>query len=207
MHAWDEAVAALGGNAPGAVTVELDNRYAEPHRCYHTAEHVAAVLRDAKALADAVGLHERDRALVDLAACAHDVIHTGVPGEDERASAGWARRALDAAGIRPADAARVEELVLFTADHRVPDNDTAAGVLVDADLAILGGTAVEHDAYVAAVRAEYGHVPDPQWRVGRTRVLEQLLAVAPLYRTQAARERWEQQAQLNIRRELAALRG
>ena len=46
------------------------------------------------------------------------------------------------------------------------------GVLLDADLAILGSSPTTYDAYVAAVRAEYADVGDDEWRAGRTGVLE-----------------------------------
>ena len=205
---WVAAVVAVGGDEATAreYGADLTRRYAEPHRRYHTAEHIAAVLRAADLLADAVGLGHRDRALVTLAAWAHDVVYDARPGDDERASATWARSALDAARVGPADIARVEQLVLFTADHRAPDDDAAAAVLLDADLAVLGSAPAEYDAYAAAVRAEYADVPEHQWRLGRAHVLDQLLGTAALYRTPAARARWEQQAQLNLRRELATLR-
>lgn len=206
---WVAAIVALGGDEATAHVhaAELTRRYAEPHRRYHTAEHVEAVLRDIGLLADAGELGERDRALLTLAAWAHDVIYDARPGADERASAAWARSALEAAGVGAADIRRVEQLVLFTAEHRAPESDAAAAVLLDADLAVLGSTPADYDAYVAAVRAEYAQVPDTQWRVGRAEVLEKLLDAALIFRTAAARERWEHQAQLNMRRELAALRG
>lgn len=205
---WVAAVVAVGGDEAMArrYAAELTRRYAEPHRRYHTAEHVAAVLRAANLLADAVGLGHRDRALLALAAWAHDVIYDARPGDDERASAAWARSALEPARVGSADIARVEQLVLSTAEHRAPDDDIVAAVLLDADLAVLGSTRAEYDAYAAAVRAEYANVPENQWRLGRAHVLDQLLGAAALYRTPAARARWEHQAQLNLRRELAALR-
>jgi predicted metal-dependent HD superfamily phosphohydrolase len=147
----------------------------------------------------------RDIALVALAAWAHDVVYDGRPGDDERASAAWARRHLIAAGVGEADVARVEALVLATLDHSAPSGDRLAEALLDAELAILGADPVAYERYRLAVRAEYGHVADDQWRVGRAAVLRSLLAKEPLYRTPAARARWADQARHNLRAELTSL--
>jgi predicted metal-dependent HD superfamily phosphohydrolase len=194
---WDDAVRTLGG-APQPT--DLDQRYAEPHRRYHDTTHVQQVVRDAVALTSG-----RDRALVALAAWAHDVVYDGRPGEDERASAAWARRHLTAAGLADADVTRVEGLVLATLDHTAPPGDHLADALLDADLAILGAEPAAYERYQTAVRAEYAHVPDDQWRTGRAAVLRSLLAKDPLYRTAEARDRWADRAHRNLREELAAL--
>jgi predicted metal-dependent HD superfamily phosphohydrolase len=207
VRVWSEAVRRLGG-APDAAAVgaaDLARRYAEPHRRYHTATHVDAVVRDAGWLADELGLDDDDRAVVALAACAHDVVYGAQPGVDERASAEWARRQLRACGIAEEQVDRVAELVLATISHSPGTEDPAAPALLDADLAILGAEPEEYADYVAAVRAEYAAVPDDMWRSGRAAVLNALAARDPLYLTQPARRRWETQARTNVATELESL--
>jgi predicted metal-dependent HD superfamily phosphohydrolase len=193
---WDEAILALGGT-PGPA--EPAAHYAEPHRRYHDLAHVRQVVRDAVALTEG-----RDRALVALAAWAHDVVYEGRPGADERASAAWARARLTEAGLAAADVARVEGLVLATADHTAPPGDRAAQALLDADLAILAAGPEEYERYRRAVRAEYAHVTDDQWRAGRAAVLRSLLAKDPLYLLAG---HWEAAARRNLAAELAGLEG
>lgn len=189
---WDEAVLALGGTpAP----TDLVARYSESHRRYHDLRHVRQVVRDAVALTSG-----RDRALVALAAWAHDVVYDGRPGEDERASAAWARSHLVAAGVAEADVARVEGLVLATVDHVA--GDRVAQALIDADLAVLAGSPSEYERYRRAVRAEYAHVAEGDWRVGRAAVLRSLLAKEPLY---VLAPEWEAAARRNLAAELASL--
>lgn len=191
---WNEAILALGGTpAPTG----LEERYAEPHRRYHDFTHVRQVVRDAVALTEG-----RDRALAALAAWAHDVVYDGRPGDDERASAAWARTHLTAAGLAEADVARVEGLVLTTLDHTAPPGDRTAQALLDADLAILASAPDDYERYRQAVRAEYAHVPDEAWRTGRAAVLRSLLAKDPLYLL--ARD-WEPAARRNLTTELTAL--
>jgi predicted metal-dependent HD superfamily phosphohydrolase len=207
-RAWIEAVRQLGGSADTAIgaAAELDRRYAESHRGYHGTAHVEAVVRDCAQLADELGLDCDARALVTLAACAHDVVYDGRPGADERASADWARRHLAASAVAATGVERVGELVLATTTHAAADGDLLAAVLLDADLAILGAPPDAYIRYMVAVRKEYASVPDDQWRTGRTHVLTDLAARRRLYVTEPARRRWAAQARRNLATELAGLR-
>ncbi|ONI84457.1 hypothetical protein ALI144C_15000 [Actinosynnema sp. ALI-1.44] len=196
---WNQAVQVLGGNATDAAH-ELTRRYGEPHRAYHNAEHVAAVLREARAIAD---VSAEDWAILTLAICAHDVVYDSKPGDDERASAEWARRHLTAAGVPEAHVEKVEELVLATLGHQ--SEDGLAHVLLDADLSILGAEPAVYDGYAIAVRKEYASVPDDAWRRGRAAVLRNLLDRDVLFRTTAGKSRWDERARGNLRRELSHL--
>ncbi|MDT4930129.1 MAG: hypothetical protein QOF92_2996 [Pseudonocardiales bacterium] len=206
-EAWVAAVGHLGGGGGAAAdrAADLERRYAEPHRSYHTTTHLEAVLRDSAWLGDQIGLDPDERAIVALAACAHDVVYDAKPGDDERASAQWARHALTTAGLTEDLVQRVEHLVLLTLTH-TGDDDAAGAVLLDADLAILAAEPRAYADYVAAVRAEYASVTDEQWRTGRTDVLTNLLKQQPLFHTAPAQQKWEEPARRNLDSELQALR-
>ena len=193
---WDRAVVQLGGRLTSA-SDELVRRYAEPHRKYHNATHIDAVLRDVRLLSDV------DDPVLVLAVCAHDVVYDAKPGSDERASAAWARTALAEAGIGEEHVAQVESLVLATITHS--SEDPLAWILLDADLAILAAPVDVYSVYVAGVRAEYSMYPDDLWRQGRAQVLKSLLDKENLYQTARARALWEADARANLRRELAGL--
>ncbi|MFJ9778378.1 HD domain-containing protein [Amycolatopsis sp. NPDC101161] len=197
---WADAIAVLGGT-PGAWP-ELRARYGEPHRRYHTLTHAAAVARDSAWLAEDLG--ETDRAIVAVAAWTHDVVYDAKPGEDERASARWAREALDGVGETAKN--RVEGLILATIEHDAPPDDRLATALLDADLAVLGAPAEDYAVYAEGVRQEYAKYPDDVWREGRIAVLERMLA-RPLYRSEAARARWATAAAANLAAELTHWRG
>lgn len=207
--AWVDAVRLLGGDAQtaAAALADLSARYGESHRRYHDIAHARAVLRDAAVLAEELRLPDQERAVLAIAAGAHDVIYDARPGDDERRSAAWARDWLTRAGVGQAHAARVEELVLATTTHSAPPDDLTAWALLDADLAILGANPGVYERYRRAVREEYAIVDDEAWRAGRTAVMARMLARDPLYRTPAARRRWEASARFNIARELDRLAG
>ncbi|SCE75115.1 hypothetical protein GA0074695_0817 [Micromonospora viridifaciens] len=87
--------------------------------------------------------------------------------------------------------------------HTVDDPDGA--LLCDADLAVLAAPPDAYDHYAAAIRDEYAHVADADFRAGRAAVLASLLALPALYRLPALHRRWEAVARANLSRELAAL--
>jgi predicted metal-dependent HD superfamily phosphohydrolase len=204
---WVVAVDQFGGSADAAAAAaaELERRYREPHRRYHTLGHIEAVLADCARLAGEVGLSTAECAVVDLAACAHDIVYRAEPGADERASAAWATEQLAACEI-PSDVAdKVASTVLATISHT--SDDPAGQVMLDADLAILAARPVLYARYVDAVRAEYSALSDDEWRTGRAAVLGQLLDRPAIYSTEPAARWWDERARSNLTAELAALVG
>jgi predicted metal-dependent HD superfamily phosphohydrolase len=164
---------------------------------YHDLRHLEEVLDRLDVLAAAGAPF--DRTVVALAAWFHDAVYDGAADDEER-SARWAERALP-----PACAEEVARLVRTTIEHRPAADDPAGAVLSDADLGILAAPRGRYDAYVAGVRADFAHVGDHDFRAGRAAVLRDLVSRTHLFATPHARERWEDAARANLRRELAGL--
>jgi predicted metal-dependent HD superfamily phosphohydrolase len=202
---WAATVRAAGATADddavAAAGADLLGRWQQPHRHYHDAEHLAEVLA---AIDDLAG-DAADACAVRLAAWFHDAIYEGRPGDDEQRSADLAREVLTGLGVPAQRTDHVADLVRVTLHHDPAPDDADAAVLCDADLAVLGADADRYGRYVRAVRAEYGHVPEPMFRTGREMVLKALDAMPRLYRTAAARQRWEEAARANLARELGEL--
>lgn len=184
-------------------------RYREPQRRYHTVKHLAVVLEHVEVLltASAPSLAGPDADAARMAAWLHDVVYdpTAAPGVNEAASAAFGEARLAALGWTPPLIERVGGLVLVTATHETGD-DPAAGVVVDADLAVLGDRPAVYDAYVRGVRAEYAFIDDDGWRLGRAAVLRSFLDRPAIYATPTMRAAREARARANLTAELAALR-
>jgi predicted metal-dependent HD superfamily phosphohydrolase len=176
---------------------ELLHRWAEPHRRYHDVEHLATVLSIVDELTAS--------AEVRLAAWYHDAVYDPRAVDNEERSALLAVDAMSRLGVAPGTVDEVARLVRLTATHDPSDDDVNGRVLSDADLAVLARPWDEYQRYAAAVREEYRHVSDEDFRIGRAAVLRHLLDLPLLYRSPELHERWEAPARANLRRELEAL--
>ena len=177
-------------------------RHREKHRRYHTAAHVAWVIRHVDELAPVEPIEHLDEVIA--AAFYHDAVYEPTYPANERASARLARRDLASVGW---DADAVERVVsmIEATEHGVTDAEGDTAVLLDADLAILGADPAGYSTYVTGGRAEYRHVADDEWRSGRAAVLEGFLDRPTIYSTPTARDRWETRARANLAAELAGL--
>ncbi|GIJ51585.1 hypothetical protein Val02_84710 [Virgisporangium aliadipatigenens] len=144
-----------------------------------------------------------DPGAVRLAAWYHDAVYDPRGADNEGASAQLAAATLASLGADNVD--EVVRLVRLTAGHAPTAEDRNGRLLCDADLAVLAGTPQEYDAYAAAVRREYAHVPDELFRAGRSAVLRQLRDLPTLYRAVPDRAAWDSRARANLDRELTSL--
>jgi predicted metal-dependent HD superfamily phosphohydrolase len=184
------------------VTPALEAAYAEPHRAYHTRRHIEDCLAK---LAAVDGLSRADRRRLELAIWWHDAVYDPQRSDNEEASAAKALRELPALGVGADEAEEVARLVLLTKGHEAPPGDRLGALMVSIDLSILGAAPADYDAYAAAVRREYGHVPDEAFRAGRRRVLQGFLATGTLFPDPAFAARYDAAARANLAREIAAL--
>lgn len=171
--------------------------YGDPSRGYHDLRHLAEVL---ERLDELMPQGHPPRDVLLLAAWFHDAVHEGA-GDDEERSAQLAECEL--AGTP--HVAEVARLVRLTETHRPADDDLDGQLLCDADLAILAAPPERYGDYTAGVRAEYADVPDPDFRAGRRRILQDLLAKPTLFHTPMARDRWEAKARANVQAETEEL--
>jgi predicted metal-dependent HD superfamily phosphohydrolase len=178
----------------------LLGRWSEPQRQYHTVDHLAAVLDVVDRFAALAPHPERVR----LAAWMHDAVYDprALGDANERDSAEFAEGLLATLGVPDDTAAEVARLVGLTAGHATEDDDPDGELLCDADLAVLAGDDEAYAAYTAAIRREYAHVPDEDFRAGRAQVLKALLELPSIYRLEPLRAQWEERARANLAREL-----
>jgi len=197
---WNETWSRLGAVAPEALLAELVARYSEPHRFYHTLQHLREcffVLEPASHLA-------RRLAEVQLALWFHDAVYDTRAQDNEEESAHWAEQSLLAGGAGLDAAARVRKLVLTTKHNAVPEEEDAK-LLVDVDLSILGAEESRFAEYERQIRQEYGWVPEDLFRQGRARLLASLLNRSSIYSTAWFASRLEEQARKNLSRSLEEL--
>jgi predicted metal-dependent HD superfamily phosphohydrolase len=182
------------------VLAELLRRWTEPHRRYHTLQH----------LSECLAVFECDRALsehpgeVAIAVWFHDVVYDSGRHDNEAASADLARRVLLKAGGDAAVAERVHAAIMTTRHSAMPTTPDER-LLVDIDLAILGAEPARFAEYEAQIRDEYGFVPDAVFRSKRAEILSAFLARPVLFSTPALAQRFDAPARANLSRAIATL--
>lgn len=200
-QAWHRVV----GTAHEADLEHLLALHREAHRYHHTAVHVMWVLRHIASITATCMVD--DVSVVEGAALFHDAIYDPRASTNEADSAALAGDVLTAAGWSAQRCATVQQLILATVHQpgiAPADPSLAERVLVDADLAILGSDPASYRAYANAIRAEYTHITEPDWVVGRSAFLCGMLARPRIYSTPPMHDR-EARARANLSGELTGL--
>lgn len=182
-------------------TADLLARWAQPHRRYHTVEHLKAVLSHLDSMGKAGTAFDAEP--VYLAAWFHDAVYEVGRFDNESASARLARDTLIDHSSVVVD--EVVRLVEATTTHSVESQDLNGAALSDADLAVLGGSTADYATYAAAVRAEYADVPDEVFGPARAAILSAMLSNGAIYATAYGRQHWEASARANVAAEIGRL--
>lgn len=176
----------------------LIDRYSEPHRKYHSLQHLTECLAWFKSVANlAICAAE-----IEAALWFHDAIYEPIQPNNEELSALWAKDSLTESGVSAVSAARVQTLILATRHTALPVLPDER-LLVDIDLAILGSSKSRFDEYEQQIKEEYAYVPERLFREKRQEVLLSFLARENIYSTQYFRDVLEQQARANLQRAIA----
>jgi predicted metal-dependent HD superfamily phosphohydrolase len=177
---------------------ELMAAYRAPGRHYHDLRHIEDCLG---ALAGVDDLSATEREVLTEAIWWHDVVYDSTRSDNEELSARLAE-----AHVRPDLRPEVGRLIRLTKTHQVEPEDRLGALLISIDLSILGAEAARYDAYAAAIRQEFIHVGDSDYRAGRAKVLSQFAARPVIYPDAVFAARYDRQARANLARELASLR-
>ena len=188
---------------------DIAMRYNEPQRAYHSLQHIQQLFGQFDQVKN--NLHEPH--IIALALLYHDVIYEPTRSDNELKSAEYAVESLTGY-LNAEQCQHIYALIMMTASHQVEkwlnkakerEKYSDAAYLLDMDLSILGSSWSVYEHYAHAVRQEYAHVSDDDYRVGRMAVLKELLAHPTLYLTDYYYERLEKQARKNIEHEITLL--
>jgi predicted metal-dependent HD superfamily phosphohydrolase len=182
-------------------------RWREPHRHYHTMQH----LEECLALFSTVRAEAARPAEVEAALWLHDAVYDPRSTDNEERSAALGTVMLVDAGAAPDAIERVRTMILATRHHDAriaePLSTDDAALVCDIDLAILGADRERFEEYERQVRAEYAWVPASVYGSRRAEVLRGLAARPYLFVTASLQARFEVRARENIARSTARLEG
>lgn len=175
-------------------------RWTEPHRAYHTPQHLLECL----SMHDFLSGYCVHSDIVALALWYHDIIYNVHQHDNEERSAELAYSTYVKSGGSPILGDELRKIVLATS-HRHPVKTVEAAVTADSDLAILGAPRERFEEYERQVRAEYAHMEDRHYAVGRLKALAPFLSRRQIFRTPLLRNLLEERAQQNLGRSVLAL--
>lgn len=202
LRVWVRLFRALDLDPPAPPFLDLLAAYQQPHRHYHTLEHLDECLAGLEQVWDQLS----DPATVAWALFFHDSVYDPLAQDNERNSAMQAYLQGRRWGLGEDRARRAAWLVLLTQGHTLAMDVPDGAWMLDLDLGILGSDPARFARYEAQIRAEYAAVPEARYRAGRAAVLSRFLTDGPIYHTAWGRAR-EAQAQVNVSQALAQLQG
>ena len=176
---------------------QLAAAYTTPSRHYHNLTHIEDCL---DVLTRVDNLLPLDREILSEAIWWHDVVYDATRADNEELSAHLAEQ-----HVREDIRQEVGRLIRLTKTHDVQPGDRLGAILISIDLSILGAEPARYDAYMA-IRQEFIHVPEADYRAGRANVLGQFAARPVIFPAAAFAARYDRQARENLARELASLR-
>lgn len=189
----------LHGHNALAIYSVLARFYGQEHRHYHTLAHVEDCLREFDVLRTTHPsfLPPRKWDAVELALWFHDIIHDPDAGDNEDRSADLFEAVASATVFPPRFIILVRSLILATERH-APAATPEGRVMLDCDLASLGYAPQLFSGSSAAIRREYGFLPDADFVRMRRGALLRLSQGPGIFQTEFMRDRYERQAHANI---------
>ncbi len=176
---------------------ELVKHYSEKGRFYHNLAHLNSLLQQILPIADLI----KDLDMVLFALYYHDVVYRVLRKDNEEKSSLFAAKRLNTLNIKTNRIELCNKHILATKAHQVSD-DSDTNFFTDADLAVLGQDWSAYKIYTEGVRKEYWIYPDIIYKPGRKKVVEHFLRMEKIYKTEPFSAKFENQARLNLKREL-----
>lgn len=188
-----------GAATAGTVYAQLIELYGEPHRHYHTLDHIRHCLGEF----DQAATEMEDSDAVELALWFHDAIYQPGAKDNERRSAElferWSQGRAESVFRR-----RVWDLILITTHRELPRQPDER-FIVDIDLSGFGLSWDECERDGRRIRAECANLADEDYYPGHLRFLRSLRDRPTFFFTEFFRQRYERIACENVRRIITEL--
>jgi predicted metal-dependent HD superfamily phosphohydrolase len=190
---WNRCFADSEGERPTTIYADLVRRYSEPHRCYHTCDHITHCLKQFDLAADLMDNSDA----VEMGLWFHDVICEPGAADNELKSAQLFEKITD---DQPSSLKQsVYDLIMVT-KHPEKPKCLDEKFMVDIDLSSFGlpWGAFMRDSQ--AVREEFAHAPDESFFAGHLKFLNSLIGRPTFFFTDFFQTRYEAIARDNIAR-------
>jgi predicted metal-dependent HD superfamily phosphohydrolase len=179
---------------------EIQKKYTHPKRYYHNLQHLETML----CLFKEYKIEISDWDSILFALFYHDAIYDVLKKDNEEKSAVLAQKRLQEIQFPEGKIALCVQHILATKSHELSDNrDT--NIFTDIDLAILGFDWEVYQKYAQNIRKEYTIYPNFMYNPGRKKVVNHLLTMNTIFKTDTFRQLYEEKARKNMNQELEQL--
>jgi len=179
---------------------EIKSNYSSSRRFYHTLTHLDNLVEELLPVKNQI----EDWQTVILSVAYHDIIYNPLKKDNEERSAALAYDRLTQLGLPENQKEKCRQQIVSTKMHEANDNSDT-NYFTDADLSILGSDPNSYFKYAGQIRKEYRYFPDVLYKPGRKKVLMEFLKMKSIFKTKYFRDRYEEQAKINISDELKSL--
>jgi predicted metal-dependent HD superfamily phosphohydrolase len=190
-----ELVEFLGGSR--AVAQQWFDRlarcYSEPHRRYHTFQHLEECLEEL----DEIEGDEERLALIEVALWFHDAVCQPGSATNAKLSASLAKEFLLECQASDSVIEFVHDMIMATQDHSAKDDPDAA-IMIALDLNIFARSPQRYGAYEKQLREESASVPFTEYAAQRITWLQGFLDRPVIYESETMRDIYEDQARFNL---------
>jgi predicted metal-dependent HD superfamily phosphohydrolase len=179
----------------------ITRAYTEPHRHYHTLEHINQMLN----LFDLTKSTARKTEELELAIIFHDLVYEIPSTQNELMSAKITMKFLQNCGVQESVIDRIFKLILSTR-HDIELHDHDQQLLSDIDLSILGQESNIFEDYESKIRKEFQYIPKDIYIKGRIKVLNHFLQKSQIYHTEYFAQNYEHRSRINIKNSIHKLK-
>lgn len=180
--------------------VEIEKNYSAKNRHYHNLTHLENMINELLLVKDYI----EDFDLLLFSVFYHDIVYKSTAKDNEEKSAKIAQERLSKIALSEKQLKQIYNQIIATKSHQnAIDLDT--NYLLDADLSILGKNWEVYEKYILQIRKEYSIYPDFLYNTGRKKVLINFLEFNEIYKTAFFKEKYEENARLNIQKEIDLL--
>jgi predicted metal-dependent HD superfamily phosphohydrolase len=179
---------------------EIVLHYSSKKRHYHDLSHLENLLQELNSIKPFI----KDWNTILFTLFYHDIIYKALKSDNEEESAIFATKRMNSIGVPSLLIEKCKYQILATKQH-LDSTDSDTNYFTDADLSVLGRNWETYYNYAQNVRKEYSIYPDLIYNPGRKKVLKHFLMMSRIFKTDNFFEKYEEQAKLNLQRELDIL--
>lgn len=180
------------------ILMVLHHGYYSANRFYHNWNHILSCLKQSKRCGKRCAKAPELKAAIWF----HDAVYAPNRSDNEEQSALLARQSLTELRLPEDFVDSVSALIMvtrhFSSSDEIPERGSPGAVIRDLDLAILGYSRRRFAEYEYAIRREYAHLEEEEYRRRRSEVLKHFLSRDRLFINPEFQKRYADRARRNI---------